>query len=124
MGSERLPDATFMLSGSDTTFILDEPVEPQHTLKIAVFDEASSENFQFERIGGAIAGAVGVLPQMQWRVQSVPLLCSADFPRNAIALHGTGSTVVGYGFGRLTSRFHRNWAEHCVIDEERCSELG
>ncbi len=73
MGSERLPDATFMLSGSDTTFILDEPVEPQHTLKIAVFDQGSSENFQFERIGEAIAGAVGVLPQMQWRVQSVPL---------------------------------------------------
>lgn len=73
MGSNRPPDAPIRLSGSDTTFILDEPVEPQHTLKIAVFDEASSKDFQFERIGEAVAGAVAVLPQMQWRVQSVPL---------------------------------------------------
>ena len=43
MGSNRPPEAAIRLSGSDTMFILDEPVEPQHTLKIAVFDEASSE---------------------------------------------------------------------------------
>jgi diacylglycerol O-acyltransferase / wax synthase len=73
MGSDLGLEATFRLSGSDTTFVLDEPVEPQHTLKIAVFDEASSKDFRFERISEALAGAVAVLPQMQWRVQSVPL---------------------------------------------------
>jgi WS/DGAT/MGAT family acyltransferase len=73
MGSNQPPDATIRLSASDTTFILDDPVEPQHTLKIAVFDEASSKDFQFERISEALAGAVAVLPQMQWRVQFVPL---------------------------------------------------
>ena len=73
MGSNQQPDTTIRLSGSDTTFILDEPIEPQHTLKIAVFDKASSKDFQFERICEALAGAVAVLPQMHWRVQSVPL---------------------------------------------------
>jgi diacylglycerol O-acyltransferase / wax synthase len=64
---------TIRLSGSDTTFILDEPVEPQHTLKIAVFDEQSSKAFRFEQIGEALSRAVAVLPQMQWQVQFVPL---------------------------------------------------
>jgi diacylglycerol O-acyltransferase len=73
MGSDRPSDTPIRLSGSDTTFVLDEPVEPQHTLKIAVFDEASSKEFQFDRISEALAGAVAVLPQMQWRVQAVPL---------------------------------------------------
>ena len=73
MGSNRSADAAIRLSGSDTTFVLDVPTEPQHTLKIAVFDEASSKDFQFERISEALAGAVAVLPQMQWRAQSVPL---------------------------------------------------
>ena len=73
MAPGRPPDATIRLSGSDTTFVIDVPTEPQHTLKIAVFDEASSRDFQFDRIGEALAGAVAVLPQMQWRVQSVPL---------------------------------------------------
>lgn len=45
MAPSRPPDATIRLSGSDTTFILDEAIEPQHTLKIAVFDEASSKDF-------------------------------------------------------------------------------
>ncbi len=40
--TNRSADVTFALSGSDTTFILDEPVEPQHTLKVAVFDEESA----------------------------------------------------------------------------------
>jgi diacylglycerol O-acyltransferase / wax synthase len=70
--SHRPSDATFRLSGSDTTFFLDEPVEPQHTLKVAVFDEASSRTFDFNRVVEAIAGAVEVLPQMQWRPQPVP----------------------------------------------------
>ncbi|MDY6997691.1 MAG: wax ester/triacylglycerol synthase family O-acyltransferase [Actinomycetota bacterium] len=60
------------LSGSDTTFILDEPIEPQHTLKIAVFDEASSRGFRFERMARVLTDAVAVLPQMRWRVCSVP----------------------------------------------------
>jgi Wax ester synthase/diacylglycerol acyltransferase catalytic domain len=62
----------FRLSGSDTTFFLDEPVEPQHTLKVAIFDEASSRTFDFNRVTEALAGAVEVLPQMQWRPQPVP----------------------------------------------------
>ena len=70
--TNRSSAATFTLSGSDTTFILDEPVEPQHTLKVAVFDEASSRTFDFDRITEALAGAVNVLPQMQWRPQPVP----------------------------------------------------
>jgi diacylglycerol O-acyltransferase len=73
MESKQPADEPIRLSGSDTTFIIDEAVEPQHTLKIAVFDEASSKDFQFERISEALARAVAVLPQMQWRVQSVPL---------------------------------------------------
>jgi diacylglycerol O-acyltransferase / wax synthase len=72
MASNRPPDATIRLSGSDTTFILDEAVESQHTLKIAVFDEASSRDFQFDRVSEALAGAATVLPQMRWRVQRVP----------------------------------------------------
>ena len=36
------------LSGYDTWFVVDEPVEPQHTLKIAVFDEESSRAFDVE----------------------------------------------------------------------------
>ena len=44
MAPSRPPDATIRLSGSDTTFILDEAIEPQDTLKIAVFDEASSKD--------------------------------------------------------------------------------
>jgi len=73
MASGRTSDAALRLSGSDTTFVIDAPTEPQHTLKIAVFDEASSKELQFERTTEALAGAVTVLPQMQWRVQSVPL---------------------------------------------------
>ena len=73
MASNQSPEATIRLSGYDTMFILDDPIEPQHTLKIAVFDEASSKDFQFERISEALARAVAVLPQMQWRVQPVPL---------------------------------------------------
>jgi diacylglycerol O-acyltransferase / wax synthase len=64
---------TIRLSGSDATFVLDEAVEPQHTLKIAVFDEQSSKAFRFERVCEALNAAVTVLPQMQWRLQSVPL---------------------------------------------------
>ncbi|WP_176561852.1 wax ester/triacylglycerol synthase domain-containing protein [Mycolicibacterium palauense] len=60
------------LSGSDTTFILDEPIEPQHTVKIAVFDEESSRDFRFEHMTEVLADAVTVLPQMQWRVRPVP----------------------------------------------------
>ena len=73
MASDGPPDAPIRLSGSDTTFVIDVPSEPQHTLKIAVFDDASSNDFQFERISEALDGAVAVLPQMQWRLQSVPL---------------------------------------------------
>ena len=73
MTSNRSADAAIRLSGSDTTFVIDVPTEPQHTLKIAIFDEASSRVFQFNRITEALAGAVAVLPQMQWRVQTVPL---------------------------------------------------
>ncbi len=72
MTSIRSADATFWLSGSDSTFILDEPVEPQHTLKVAVFDEESSRTFDFDRVVEALTGAVDVLPQMRWRPQPVP----------------------------------------------------
>lgn len=65
-------DAEIRLSGSDTTFILDEAVEPQHTLKIAVFDEPSSRDFHFDQMTGMLADAVAVLPQMQWRIRPVP----------------------------------------------------
>ena len=73
MASDRSTTAPIRLSGSDTTFVLDEPIEPQHTLKVAVFDEASSQGFDFDRMSRVIADAVTVLPQMQWRAQSVPL---------------------------------------------------
>ncbi|MBX7435072.1 wax ester/triacylglycerol synthase family O-acyltransferase [Mycobacterium sp. Y57] len=73
MRSARTAGAEIRLSGSDTTFILDEAVEPQHTLKIAVFDEPSSRDFQFERMSEMLAGAVAVLPQMRWRVRPTPL---------------------------------------------------
>ena len=72
MTSHHSADAAFWLSGSDSTFILDEPVEPQHTLKVAIFDEESSRIFDFDRVVDALAGAVDVLPQMRWRPQSVP----------------------------------------------------
>ena len=72
MESHQPPQATIRLSGSDTTFILDESIEPQHTLKIAVFDEQSSEQFRIDRVTEALGRAVAVLPQMQWRIQSVP----------------------------------------------------
>jgi len=65
--------AVIRLSGSDATFVLDERFEPQHTLKIAVFDEQSSKAFRFERISEALSRAVTVLPQMQWKPQFVPL---------------------------------------------------
>jgi WS/DGAT/MGAT family acyltransferase len=71
--SHRSADITFALSGSDTTFFLDEPVEPQHTLKVAVFDEESSRTFDFDRAVDALTGAVDVLPQMQWRPRPMPL---------------------------------------------------
>ena len=67
------PAMTIRLSGSDSTFVLDEPYEPQHTLKIAVFDEQSSKAFRFERVSEALNAAVAVLPQMRWAVQFVPL---------------------------------------------------
>ena len=70
---DQQPDSTIRLSGSDATFVLDEPIEPQHTLKIAVFDEQSSKAFRFERVSEALNAAIAVLPQMQWRVQFVPL---------------------------------------------------
>jgi diacylglycerol O-acyltransferase / wax synthase len=70
---DQQPDATIRLSGSDSTFVLDEPFEPQHTLKIAVFDEQSSKAFRFERVSEALDKAVAVLPQMQWTAQFVPL---------------------------------------------------
>lgn len=70
---DQQPDLTIRLSGSDATFVLDEPIEPQHTLKIAVFDEQSSKAFRFERISEALNAAVAVLPQMRWAVQFVPL---------------------------------------------------
>ena len=54
MVSDQRPDAAIRLSGSDATFILDEPFEPQHTLKIAVFDEQSGKAFRFERISEAL----------------------------------------------------------------------
>jgi diacylglycerol O-acyltransferase len=72
MVSAQQPNTTIRLSGSDATFILDEPFEPQHTLKIAVFDEEASKAFCFERASEALDRAVAVLPQMQWRVQFVP----------------------------------------------------
>ncbi len=37
-----------------------------------MFDEASSRTFDVDRITEALAGAVNVLPQMQWRPQPVP----------------------------------------------------
>jgi len=61
------------LSGYDTWFVVDEPVEPQHTLKIAVFDEESSRAFDVEEVIRALDAAVAVLPQMRWRVRPVPL---------------------------------------------------
>jgi len=70
---DQQPAATIRLSGSDATFVLDEPYEPQHTLKIAVFDEQSGKTFRFERISEALDKAVAVLPQMQWKAQFVPL---------------------------------------------------
>lgn len=70
--TSHLVDTTFTLSGTDTTFFLDEAVEPQHTLKVAVFDEASSAEFDFDRAVQALSGAVDVLPQMQWRPHPVP----------------------------------------------------
>ncbi|MGO9930091.1 MAG: wax ester/triacylglycerol synthase family O-acyltransferase [Mycobacterium sp.] len=70
---DQRPDLTIRLSGSDATFVLDEPVEPQHTLKIAVFDEQSSKAFRFERVSEALNAAVEVLPPMRWGVQFVPL---------------------------------------------------
>jgi len=73
MGSNRSTGGPIRLSGSDTTFVLDEAIEPQHTLKVAVFDEASSQGFDFDRMSRVIADAVTFLPQMQWRAQSVPL---------------------------------------------------
>ncbi|HME79532.1 MAG TPA: wax ester/triacylglycerol synthase family O-acyltransferase [Mycobacterium sp.] len=73
MDISQSSDDTVRLSGYDTMFVLDDRIEPQHTLKIAVFDEASSKDFQFERIGDALQRAVAVLPQMKWRVQPVPL---------------------------------------------------
>jgi diacylglycerol O-acyltransferase / wax synthase len=70
---DQQPAVTIRLSGSDATFVLDEPYEPQHTLKIAVFDEESSKTFRFERMSEALDAAVAVLPQMQWKPQFVPL---------------------------------------------------
>ena len=70
---EQRPDSTIRLSGSDATFVLDEPIEPQHTLKIAVFDEQSSKAFRFERVSEELNAAVAILPQMRWAVQLVPL---------------------------------------------------
>ena len=72
MTSHHSADAAFWLSGSDSTFILDEPVEPQHTLKVAVFDAESSRTFDYERVIDALARAVELLPQMRWRPQPVP----------------------------------------------------
>ncbi|MCB0935792.1 MAG: DUF1298 domain-containing protein [Mycobacterium sp.] len=72
MTSHHSADAAFWLSGSDSTFILDEPVEPQHTLKVAVFDAESSGTFDYERVIDALARAVELLPQMRWRPQPVP----------------------------------------------------
>jgi diacylglycerol O-acyltransferase len=69
---DQQPTATIRLSGSDATFVLDEPFEPQHTLKIAVFDEQSSKAFRFERVSEELDRAVAVLPQMQWKAQFVP----------------------------------------------------
>lgn len=73
MTTHRSADPTFTLSGSDTTFFLDEAVEPQHTLKVAILDEESSREFDFGRVTRELADAVAVLPQMQWRPQPVPL---------------------------------------------------
>lgn len=73
MGTDQQPGTTIRLSGSDSTFLLDEEAEPQHTLKIAIFDEQSSRCFDFERICDALGDAVTVLPQMTWRAQFVPL---------------------------------------------------
>ena len=70
---DRASETTIRLSGSDATFVLDEAVEPQHTLKIAVFDEQSSLAFDFDHVADALGRAVQILPQMQWRAQFVPL---------------------------------------------------
>jgi WS/DGAT/MGAT family acyltransferase len=70
---DRRSESTIRLSGSDATFVLDEAVEPQHTLKIAVFDEQSSITFDFDRVADALDRAVEILPQMRWRAQFVPL---------------------------------------------------
>lgn len=70
---DQQPAATIRLSGSDATFVLDEPYEPQHTLKIAVFDEQAGKTFRFERMSEALNAAAAVLPQMQWKPQFVPL---------------------------------------------------
>ena len=69
---DRPSETTIRLSGSDATFVLDEAVEPQHTLKIAVFDEPSSLAFDFDRVADALDRAVQILPQMQWRAHLVP----------------------------------------------------
>lgn len=66
-GTERI-----RLSGYDTWFVVDEPVEPQHTLKIAIFDEATSKAFDEEQVAGALANASTVLPQMRWRLRAIP----------------------------------------------------
>ncbi|MFN8100072.1 MAG: wax ester/triacylglycerol synthase family O-acyltransferase [Mycobacterium sp.] len=73
MVANQASDTTIRLSGSDVTFVLDEHIEPQHTLKVAVFDEQASKDFRFEDILETLRGAVDVLPQMQWRVEFVPL---------------------------------------------------
>ncbi len=73
MALDQQPTATIRLSGSDATFVLDEPYEPQHTLKIAIFDEQSGESFDLGRIREALGRAVAVLPQMRWKAQFVPL---------------------------------------------------
>ncbi|MGO9100575.1 MAG: wax ester/triacylglycerol synthase family O-acyltransferase [Mycobacterium sp.] len=71
MSSKR--EECIRLSGYDTWFVVDEPVEPQHTLKIAVFDEESSRAFDVEEVISALGAAVAVLPQMRWRLRPVPL---------------------------------------------------
>lgn len=71
-GTTPSSETAIRLSGSDTTFLLDEAVEPQHTLKIAVFDEQSSAAFDFDRIAEELRTATDALPQMRWRAQFVP----------------------------------------------------
>jgi diacylglycerol O-acyltransferase len=72
MESSQPPEQTIRLSGYDAMFVLSEHHEPQHTLKIAVFDEASSKSLQFARISEALTRALAVVPQMRWRAESVP----------------------------------------------------